>query len=119
MVVFYRLLDATSLEPQAFNESLALAPVLLLTHAIIESDCVQVIQDINGASSSSSYALVLNEIRDRTTDFVSITFRFKNREANFEAHALAKAASSLLVGRHLWLGILPNIICIPHIVISE
>ena len=115
-VVFDGLVDAPCLEAQACNEALALAQDLILTHAIIASDCLQVIQDINRASSSSSYALVLNEIRDRTTDFVSITFRFKNREANFEAHALAKAASSLLVGRHLWQGNPPDIICIPSMI---
>ena len=86
---------------------------------IIAYDCLQVIQDINGASSSSSYALVLNEIRDRVYDFVSITFRFENREANFEAHALAKAASSLPAGRHLGLGNPPDIICIPPALVDQ
>lgn len=118
-VVFDGLVDAPSLEAQACNEALALAQDLLLTHAIIASDCMQVVSDINGASRSSSYALVLNEIRDRITDFVKVSFRFEVREANFEAHALAKAASSLPVGRHLWLGNPPDIICIPSVVIDE
>jgi ribonuclease HI len=103
-VVFEGLVDAPSLEAQACNEALALAQDLLVTHAIIASDCLQVVSDVNGAAQFSSYALVLNEIRERATDFVRVIFRFENREVNYEAHALAKAASSLPVGRHLWLG---------------
>ena len=118
-LVFDGLNDAAVLEAHACNEALALAQDLLLTHAIIASDCVQVIQDINGASSSSSYALVLDEIRTRTLDFVKVVFRFENREANVEAHALAKAASTLPVGRHVWLGNLLDIICIPPVLVDE
>ena len=52
-------------------------------------------------------------------DFVSSSFRYECREANVEAHAIAKAASSLPSGRRLWLGILPNITCIPSVLSTE
>ena len=68
---------------------------------------------------SSSYAFVLDEIRDKTLDFVKVSFHFENREANFEAHALAKAASSLPMGHHLWLGNPPDIICIPPALVDQ
>lgn len=117
-VVFDGLVDAPSLEAQACNEALALAKDLNLSQVVIGSDCMQVVSNINGAAAPS-YALVLSEIRDRTKDFVKVSFRFENRETNLEAHALAKAALSLSVGRHMWLGILPDIICIPSILRVE
>ena len=63
--------------------------------------------------------MILDEIRDRVNDFVKVTFWFEVREANFEAHALSKAASSLPEGRHMWLGIPPNITCILDVLINE
>ncbi|XP_073360565.1 uncharacterized protein [Aegilops tauschii subsp. strangulata] len=118
-VVFEGLVDAASLEAQACNEALALAQDLLLSHVIIASDCLQVVSVINGAAQSSSYACVIEEIKVRTLDFVKVSFRFENREANCEAHALAKAASTLPIGRHVWLGNTPDIICIPSVLIVE
>uniref|UniRef100_M8CGJ0 GTPase obg n=1 Tax=Aegilops tauschii TaxID=37682 RepID=M8CGJ0_AEGTA len=60
-----------------------------------------------------------SEIRDRARDFARVSFRFENRETNLEVHALAKAASSLPAGGHMWLGILPDIICIPFVLNVE
>lgn len=68
-VVFDGLVDAPSLEAHACNEALALAKDLNISHVILASDCMQVISDIN-RGAFSSYALVLNEIRDRMKDFV-------------------------------------------------
>ena len=65
------------------------------------------------------YGPVLHEIKDRVNDLEFVKFSFEFCESNYEAHALVKAATSLAVGRHLWLGITPNIVCIPHYVINE
>ena len=119
VVVFEGLIDTPSLEAQACNEALALAQDLLLTHVIIASDCMQVVSDIKGVASSSSYAFVIQEIKARVIDFVGVKFRFEGRETNFEAHALVKAASSLPTGRHLWLGNPPDIICIPPALVDQ
>ena len=118
-VVFEGLVHAASLEAQACNEALALAQDLHLSHVIRASDCMQVVSDINDAAQSSSYACVIEEIKVRTLDFVKVSFRFENREANCEAHALAKAASTLPIGRHVWLGTTPDIICIPSDLVDE
>ena len=109
--VFEGLTDPPSLEAQACNEALALAQDLKLSHMVIASDCMQVVTDIKG-STLSSYALVIDEIKESMNDFVKISFRYECREANFEAHAIAKAASAFPPGRRLWLGILPDIACI-------
>ena len=67
----------------------------------------------------SSYVVVISEIRESMKDFVSASFRYECRKANAEAHAIAKAASALPSGRRLWLGILPNITCIPSVLSLE
>ena len=116
--IFEGLVDAPNLEACACNEALSLAKDLNITHVIIASDCMQVVSDIN-QGAHSPYSMILDEIRDRVKEFVKVTFRFEVREANFEAHALSKAASSLPEGRHMWLGIPPNITCIPNVLINE
>ena len=107
-------MDARSLEAQACNEGFALAKDLILSHVIIGSDCMQVVLYING-TVVPFYALVWSEIRDRARDFARVSFCCDNRKTNLEAHALVKAASSLPAGRHMWLGILPDIICISSV----
>ena len=117
-IVLDGLVDAPSLESHTCNEGLVLARDLNISHAIVASDYMQVVTDIK-RGSSSSYAFLLREINERMIDFVKISFCFESRESNFEAHALAKAASSLPSGRHMWLGILPDIICIPLVLNFE
>ena len=90
---------------------LALTRDLNVTHAMIASDCMQVVTDIKG-STLSSYALVIDEIKESMNDFVKISFSYECREANLEAHTIAKAASAFPSGRRLWLGTLPDIACI-------
>ena len=104
-------MDVASLEAHACSEALALARDLHISHAIVASDCMQVVPDINGRSFSS-YALIIDEVKESMNEFVKVSFRYECREANFEAHAIAKAASAFPPGRRLWLGILPDIACI-------
>lgn len=40
----------------------------------------------------------------RAMEFGTCDFIFEGRALNWEAHSLAKFASSLDVGRHVWLG---------------
>ena len=114
-LVFDGLNDAVALEAHACNEALALAMDLQLTDLLIASDCLEVVNSI-GTSSATHYSPVLHEITARRRDFNHVKFKFEHRENNFEAHALAKAASSLPVGRHIWLGTVPDIICIPMLI---
>lgn len=117
-VVYDGLVDAASLEVQACNEALALAKDLSLSRMTIATDCMEVVCNID-KGASTHYAPVLHEITERRKEFEDVSFHFEHREANFEAHALAKAASTLPVGRHLWLGDLPDIICIPLVLNFE
>lgn len=117
-LVFDGLKDPASLEAQACNEALALAQDLNIQQVVTASDCLEVITNIK-KGAATVYASVLHDIQHRTTNFRDVSFRFEHREFNFETHALAKAASSLAVGRHVWPGILPDIICIPNSIVIE
>lgn len=117
-VVYEGLSDPASLEAQACSEALALARDLNLQELVIASDCVEVITNISNAGSPS-YAPIRREIQTSRANFTSVSFRFESRVNNFEAHSLAKGAASLAVGRHVWLGVLPDIACIPDVLNFE
>ena len=117
-VVFDGLTDPSSLEAQACSEALALARDLNLQDLLIASNCAEVISNIKTAGSPS-YAPILREIQTGRNNFSSVDFRFKSRDNNFEAQSLAKGVVSLAVGRHVWLGVLPEIACIPDVLNFE
>jgi hypothetical protein len=48
-----------------------------------------------------------------------ITFGHERREANVEAHILAKFATTIDLGRHVWLIDPPENLCIPKNIISQ
>ena len=94
---------------------MALAQDLNLSRMVITSGCLEVVSKID-TGAATHYAPILHEISPRRREFNYVNFKFEHRENNFEAHALAKAGSSLPVGRHIWLETLPDIICIPLII---
>lgn len=61
----------------------------------------------------------MEKINSSRRNFTHLEFCFEHRENNFEAHSLAKGAVSLSVGRHVWLGVLPDVACIPDILNFE
>ena len=61
---------------------------------------MEVVCDIDNVVSTH-YAPLLHEITEK--EFEDVYFCFEHREANFEAHTLAKLASNLPVGCHFWI----------------
>ena len=78
----------------------------------VVSDCLEVINNIN-SQTPWHYAAILRDIDLRRVSFRKIIFGHERRQNNTEAHALAKASTTLAIGRHVWLVSLPKIICIP------
>ena len=117
-VVYDGMIGPASLEALACSEALALPRDLNLQELEIASDCQNVISQIRDGGAQV-YASILREIELSKNDFTSVIFHFEFRENNFEAHSLAKGAASLAVGRHVWLGVLPDIACIPQILSHE
>ena len=101
--------DPACLEALACREAMCLEKDLLINNYIVASDCKQVIEDI-ASGNHGEYGVIIREIRLRSPP--NCRFTFENREANVEAHKLAKFALSLLPGRHVWLGQPHDQICI-------
>lgn len=61
----------------------------------------------------SSYVMILRSIAERSLRFIETIFSHERREANGEAHRLAWLATTLGVGRYIWLEHPPANLCIP------
>jgi hypothetical protein len=55
------------------------------------------------SGTKGKYAAIINEVKSRTTSFLSCSFIHEFRASNFEEHNLAKHALSLEIGHHMWL----------------
>lgn len=118
VVVLDSQTDPPCLEAIACNEGLALAQDLNILAVKVASDCLEVVTNLQ-RKVICPYAMILQEVEDRTKHFNQVNVVHERREAVAEAHSLAKALSSLDVGRYIWLGSLPNIYLIPMNVLNE
>ncbi|KQK13390.2 hypothetical protein BRADI_1g09835v3 [Brachypodium distachyon] len=80
-LVFPGISDPVTLEALACREALALAEDLQVTRLRVASDC-------------------LEEIKQTSSCFESVSFVHERRTSNLDAHGLASASASLPVGRH-------------------
>lgn len=106
------LTNPEALEAMACSEGLSLALDLNLQKVLVATDCVATVKHIEEAYLGPSKVIV-EEIKTKLQMFPSAEVVHENRDFNHEAHVLAKAATSLACGRHLWLTGTPDIICIP------
>jgi ribonuclease HI len=109
--------DSAILETLACREALALAEDLGIREVSISSDCQGIFKDIS-AGSVCSNATVVREINDFVLSFTSVRFIHERRQFVVEAHNLARAATSLESGRHLWLLDPPEIVLIPMSILN-
>ena len=58
--------------------------------------------DIYVDSATAPGCMIIKEIRKKKKRYTMVSFSHERREANEEAHRLAKAAVYLEVGRHVW-----------------
>ena len=87
--------DAPTLEAMACREAVALAEDLNQHNYIVASDCKQVVEELV-IGEQGFYGAVIRESRHRVSP--TSKFTFEKREANVEAHKLAKHALSLVPG---------------------
>lgn len=78
-----------------------------MVQRICASDCKSVIDDIN-SRSLGCHGAILSEIKHLSFSFDGCVFAHELRNHNLEAHNTAKFATTLGVGRHLWLGVPPD-----------
>jgi hypothetical protein len=91
-----------TLEALACREALDVAADLLLGPILVASDCLEVVKGLH-EENAGVFGIILREVKDRSKRRGNTTFIHERREANVEAHRLARFASSLPVGRHVWL----------------
>jgi ribonuclease HI len=103
-IVVANIADPATVEALACREWLALAADLNLSTISVVSDCQMVVADIS-QGTRGAYSAIIQEIKERKSSFTSCHFMYESRNFNFEAHILAKHASSLGIGRHVWLGL--------------
>lgn len=63
-------------------------------------------------------AAIIHEIKSRMNSFASVDVLHEKRSKDVEVHTLAKAATTLPRGRHVWLVNRPDIICIPDNILA-
>jgi hypothetical protein len=91
-----------TLEAMACAEALSLAADLGMMHIQISSDCLEVINELK-KGTLGPYGSILIQIRTRTSSFTSVSFVHENRDANGDAHLIARNALGQPFGRRLWL----------------
>jgi ribonuclease HI len=90
------LVDAPMAEAYALKEGLMLAQRIGCNKLIIQSDCMEVVQIMQGGGfSANSAAPIYDECNNLWSGFQEITIEHCNREDNLVAHTLAQRARSL------------------------
>jgi ribonuclease HI len=110
--VYPGIIDSAVLETMACREALSLADDLLVRKISISSDCEGILRDISEGTGGKNAAIV-REIKERVGYFEFVRFVHEGRNYNLEAHSLARASSSLELGRRVWLLNTPDLVPIP------
>jgi hypothetical protein len=105
-VVFEGVMDPGCLEAMACRESLALAADLNIGDVMVASDCMEVVQGLLG-SSLGRFSHIIREVQIMARRRGGVSFRHEGRKSNTDAHNLARMATTLPAGRHVWLGLPP------------
>jgi len=110
------LSDPETLEVLACREGLALASDLLLQKVRLTSDCANAVRSIKG-EAFGPYGHIVREITTTVVNFHKVEFVHERREANREAHMLARSALFDSCGRRVWLLSPPVGVCTQHVLI--
>jgi hypothetical protein len=107
-----------TLEALACRKALDIADDLMLGLVHVASDCLEVVRGLY-SENLGIFGSILSEIKERSRFREGTNFIHERREFNFEAHNLAKMASTLPVGRHVWLLAPPDGLNMPVILDFE
>ncbi|KAE8783168.1 hypothetical protein D1007_43385 [Hordeum vulgare] len=113
-LVFHGITEPATLEAYACREAIALAEDMVITKVRIASDCLRVINDLKSQLHRGEYCMILNDIQERKSSFLSCEFVHEQRASNSEAHNLARMVTTLDIGHHLWFNSPPDNLCIPQ-----
>jgi ribonuclease HI len=109
-VVMLGTSDPETMEVLELREGLALANDLSLSRVRMASDCANAVRSMAG-STSGVYGQIVKKIKDGAADFQMMEIVHERREANSDAHTLARCTLLSSTGRHVWFCVPPDGIC--------
>lgn len=101
-------LQPETLEALDCSEGLSLAPDINLQKVQISTDCMATVNHIGDPFLGPS-KVIMEEIKMKLQVLPESDVIHERRDHNFEAHVVAKVATTLGPGRHLWLTGTPDI----------
>jgi hypothetical protein len=104
--------------PPPRKHCLALAADLHVGEIVVASDCTEVVQGLL-EHCMGRLSNVLREIKASAKQRDGVSFHHEGRSSNGEAHCLARLATTLSVGRHVWLGTLPEGLSFPVKIVNN
>ncbi|TVU09678.1 hypothetical protein EJB05_43168, partial [Eragrostis curvula] len=92
--------DPKMVEAMACWEGLALANDLMFQKFKLTTDCLNVVRSLQ-RTTMETYGNIVREIKARTANLAEVSFVHERREANGDAHWLAKGSLYESLGRHV------------------
>jgi len=102
--------EAEIAESLACREGLALASDLLIRRFRLASDCANVVKKLTG-DGMASYGQIIREVMAGGRSFEAVEFVHENRQANNDAHLLARSSIYSQMGRYVWFLAPPDGVC--------
>ena len=103
-------------ESLALQDGVLLAYDLGLSHVLVESDALSVIQAITCCDIGGDLGHIFQNIKDVSSSFTWCSFQHLKRSGNKAAHEVARAAGSSGVSR-VWYGLCPSFV--RHVILEE
>jgi hypothetical protein len=112
-VVFEGITHPGCLEALACREGVALATDLNMGATMVASDCSEVVQGLRQGKNLGLFSHILQETEAMAKNHGGTSFCHEGRRFNVDAHKLARLATTLPVGRHVWFGTPPEGLNLP------
>ena len=109
-VVMLGISDPETMEVLALREGLALANDLSLSRLRMASDCANAVRGM-ADSTSGVYGQIVKELKEGAAAFQMMEIVHEQRDANFDAHTLARSMLISSTGRYVWFSDPPDGVC--------
>ena len=103
-------------EALVLQDGVLLALELGISHVIVESNALSIIQAINKGVLGGELGHIVQNIKDISSSFSLCSFQHLNRSGNRAAHELARAARDSGVSQ-VWKGVCPSFM--EHIILKD
>ena len=110
VVVMMGISDPETMEVLALRKGLPLANDLSLSRVRMASDCATAVRGMAG-STSCVYGHIVKELKEGAAAFQMMEIVHERRDANFDAHTLARSTLFSSTGRYVWFSDPPDGVC--------